>query len=54
MPEKHNPAGANDAVEEPAIDKLQQLIDSDVDGLLDMPDKLQKLAAGDQLKRTPS
>ena len=52
MPEKHNPAGANDAVEEPAIDKLQQLIDSDVDGLLDMPDKLQKLAAGDQLKRT--
>ncbi len=48
MAEKHNPA---DTAEAAAIDKFQQLIDSDVDGLLDMPDKPQKLTAEGRLER---
>jgi hypothetical protein len=34
-----------------AGDALQQLIDSDVDGLLDMPDKPKKITSGDRLER---
>lgn len=48
MAEKHNPA---DTAEAAAIDTFQQLIDSDVDGLLDMPDKPQKLTAEGRLER---
>jgi hypothetical protein len=33
------------------VDAFQQLIDSDIEGLLDMPDKPQKITAGDRLAR---
>jgi hypothetical protein len=33
------------------VDALQQLIDSDVDGLLDMPDKPRKVTSSDRLER---
>lgn len=37
--------------EQNAGDAFQQLIDSDVDGLLDMPDKPKKITSGDRLER---
>ncbi|MDV7136816.1 GIY-YIG nuclease family protein [Williamsia muralis] len=43
--------GASSDSEQTAGDAFQQLIDSDVDGLLDMPDKPKKITSGDRLER---
>jgi hypothetical protein len=39
------------AASTPTGDAFQQLLDSDIDGLLDMPDKPQKITASDRLER---